>query len=258
MMNLADLQKNWQTFGKTDPFWAILSHDDNKSGKWQVEEFFETGRKEIAAVLSYAASLPVSPGQARALDFGCGAGRLTQALAPHFEEVVGIDIAPSVIELADRYNQFGSKCRYLVNGTDNLAMLSSDSMDFIYSNIVLQHMQPQYSRQYIQEFCRVLAPGGLLIFQIPSEPAALLQHRHRIKRLIPPGLLRLIRSTQGKAVMEMYAIQRQDVIDLVEGHGGRVVDIQPDGSAPGWVGFRYCITKSERIPSQKSDETTKI
>lgn len=243
MMNLTELQKNWQTFGKTDPFWAILSDDGGKGGKWRIEEFFETGRKEIAGVLSYTASLLVSPGRGRALDFGCGVGRLTQALAPHFDQVVGVDIAPSMIELADKYNQFGPKCRYLVNGTDDLAIFPSDSIDLIYSNIVLQHMQPQYSQQYIKEFCRVLAPGGLLIFQIPSEPTTPLRRRQRIKRLMPPVLLRQMRRLKDTAVMEMYAVEREEVVRLVEGNGGRVVDIQPDGSAPGWVGFRYCITK---------------
>ncbi len=242
-MKLIDLQKNWQTFGKTDPFWAILSNNDKKKGKWEIEEFFETGRKEIADVLSYAAALPVSPRREQALDFGCGVGRLTQALAPHFDQVVGIDIAPSMIELADKYNQFGAKCRYLVNDTADLAVLSSDSIDFIYSNIVLQHMQPLYSQQYIKEFCRVLAPNGLLIFQIPSEPTAPLRRRQRIKRLIPPLLLRQLRRFKDTAVIEMYAVERSEVIRLVEEHRGRVVDIQPDDSASGWISFRYCVTK---------------
>lgn len=242
-MKLNDLKRNWQTFGEVDPFWAILSHNSAKSGKWQIEEFFETGRKEIAAVLTYTASLPVSPGRQRALDFGCGAGRLSQALAQYFDQVIGIDIAPSMIALAEQYNQFSSSCRYLVNDTDELAVLPSDSIDFIYSNIVLQHMEPQYSRKYIKEFCRILAPHGLLLFQIPSEPTPRLRQRQFMKRLIPPVLLHKIHRIKNMAIMEMYAIEKREIVHLVEAEGLRIVDIQPDGSAPGWVGFRYCVTK---------------
>ncbi len=242
-MNLSELQKNWQAFGESDPFWAILSHDKGKSGGWEIEEFFETGRQEIAEVLRYAASLPVSPGRVRALDFGCGVGRLAQALAPHFEQVVGIDIAPSMIALAEKHNKFASKCQYLVNDTDDLAVLPSGSIDFIYSNIVLQHMQPQYARNYIKEFCRVLAPQGLLIFQIPSEPTARLRRRQRITHLIPRVIRQQVHRLKDTAVMEMYAIKRGEVVRLVEEQKCQVVDIQPDSRAPSWIGFRYCITK---------------
>lgn len=242
-MNLSDLQKNWQTFGKVDPFWAILSHDSGKSGKWEVDKFFETGREEIADVLKYVESLPVSLKRGLALDFGCGAGRLTQALAPYFQSVTGIDIAPSMIEMANNYNQFGSNCRYVVNDTDRLALFPTDSVDFIYSNIVLQHMQPRYSQNYIKEFCRILVPQGVLIFQIPSEPTPILRRRQRIKRWLPAALIRQVRKIKDTAVMEMYAVKREEVVRLVEGQGLRIVDIQPDGSAPGWVGFRYCATK---------------
>lgn len=57
-----------------------------------------TGIEEINSIIKYLKGLPVEISYKRALDFGCGAGRLTQALAGYFEEVCGIDIAPSMIE----------------------------------------------------------------------------------------------------------------------------------------------------------------
>src|SRR5262249_36530770 len=35
--------------------------------------------------------------------------------------------------------------------------------------LVLQHMRPEYSTSYLREFLRVLAPGGVLVFQLPAE-----------------------------------------------------------------------------------------
>ena len=76
-----------------------------------------------------------------------------------------------MIKLAGEYNSHGDRCRYYVNDSDDLKLLEDNTFDFIYSNIVLQHMKPEYSKRYIREFLRVLAPGGVLVFQIPSEPA---------------------------------------------------------------------------------------
>jgi len=104
------------------------------------------------------------------LDFGCGVGRLTQAFCDYFAECHGVDIAPSMIELADRYNRRGAAARYHCNDRDDLSLFGDGTFCFVYSNLVLQHMEPAYSRKYIREFLRVLQPGGIALFQLPGEP----------------------------------------------------------------------------------------
>jgi SAM-dependent methyltransferase len=145
-----------------------------------------------------ALSFPLRRG--RALDFGCGVGRLTQALSRRFHQCDGVDIAPSMIKLARKYVRpwrrlwsevgrllsgrpqwadcwagvvrvlKGPNCRFVLNASNDLALFGDDTFDFIYSSLVLQHMKPEYSQNYIKEFLRVLAPGGLAVFQIPSRP----------------------------------------------------------------------------------------
>ncbi|HET6573754.1 MAG TPA: methyltransferase domain-containing protein [Fimbriiglobus sp.] len=171
-MELRELQTNWDQFGRTDPMWAILTHADKRGGGWKSDEFFATGRQEIAAVLGYLAGLGLPKARRAALDFGCGLGRLTQALGEQFERVTGVDIAPSMIDGARRHNRHGDRCRYVLNDRDDLSVLPDGSFDLIYSNIVLQHMRPEYSRRYVREFVRLLTPGGAAVFQLPSEPAA--------------------------------------------------------------------------------------
>jgi SAM-dependent methyltransferase len=167
-MELKELEQHWEAFAATDPLWAILTLPGTRNGKWNVRDFFQTGEEEIASILEYAGSLGREIPTKRALDFGCGVGRLTQALCGHFDEAVGVDIADSMIRLAERYNRHGSRCRYLVNKSDDLALFENGSFDFIYSNIVLQHMQPEYSKSYIRDFIRVLTPAGMAVFQLPS------------------------------------------------------------------------------------------
>ncbi len=62
--------------------------------------------------MDYLGDRQISFPKRRALDFGCGVGRLTQALARHFNIVDGVDIAPSMIELANQFNRSGGRCRY--------------------------------------------------------------------------------------------------------------------------------------------------
>lgn len=170
-MELRELQRHWDEFGKTDPLWAILMDPERKGRRWNLAEFFQSGDTEIAGLIAHIKGLERPAKFSLALDFGCGVGRLSQALCRYFDACVGIDIAPSMVELANKYNLYGSRCEYHLNKADDLGSFPADRFDFIYSNIVLQHMEPKYSSRYIQEFVRVMTPGGLAVFQVPSEPA---------------------------------------------------------------------------------------
>lgn len=134
-MNLRDLQKNWEHMGRNDPLWAILSASEKIGSKWDTAEFFALGEQEISDVMKYVESLDADPARRRALDFGCGVGRLTQPLAVYFEKVDGVDIAPSMIELARTYNRHGDRVEYHLNARDDLGIFADGSFDFIYTNI---------------------------------------------------------------------------------------------------------------------------
>jgi hypothetical protein len=43
-MNFPDLKKNWEQFGKEDPFWAILTAHTKKNNQRDKNEFFKTGK----------------------------------------------------------------------------------------------------------------------------------------------------------------------------------------------------------------------
>jgi SAM-dependent methyltransferase len=171
-VDLKTLKRNWDEFGKRDPLWAILTAPHKRNRKWDLDEFFRTGEKEIALVMQSVDSLPLTIRRGKALDFGCGVGRLTQALGGYFDRCIGVDIAPSMLRLAKRHNKLGGRCQYLLNDSSDLRLFKSGTFDFVYSNIVLQHMKPEYGLNYVKEFIRVLAPGGLIVFQLPSEPVA--------------------------------------------------------------------------------------
>lgn len=168
VMELRELQRHWNAFGEQDPLWAILTDPSRKGGRWTPEEFFATGVDEMASVMATARAHGLPTRRRRGLDFGCGVGRLTQALANYCGEVRGLDVAPSMIAHARRFNQFGDRVRYDVQAAPPLASVDSRSIDVVYTGRVLQHIAPQFARVYIAELARVLAPGGFLSFDVPS------------------------------------------------------------------------------------------
>jgi SAM-dependent methyltransferase len=166
---LVKLQQDWDDLAKIDPMWAICSDPAKQQGKWPVTDFFTTGRHQLRNVLETIGSLGVVLSRGVALDFGCGLGRLTQALAEEFDRVYGVDISREMIERAERLNKFGEKCKYVVNPMGHLRIFDDDSFDFIYTDIVLQHMPPGLMLGYIREFIRTLKVEGILVFRVPIQ-----------------------------------------------------------------------------------------
>lgn len=169
-MNLDDLQRHWDAFGVRDPLWAILTDPARKGGRWTPAEFFATGVAEIDALVAEARRLGLPRRRRRALDFGCGVGRLTQALAAHADAVLGLDVAPSMVAHARAFNRHGDRVTYAVQAGPPLATLADRSIDLVVTGRVLQHIAPEYARAYVAELARVLAPGGFLSFDLPSRP----------------------------------------------------------------------------------------
>jgi SAM-dependent methyltransferase len=161
-------QQFWNALARLDPLWAILSDPGKAGGGWRLADFMRSGEREVALLFLQLARLGIAPRMAAALDFGCGVGRLTQALARRFDTVTGIDVSTRMVDLARRLNQYGPRVTYVANERDDLAPIASGTIDFIYSNITLQHIPPDLSQRYLREFLRVLRPGGVAVFQLPS------------------------------------------------------------------------------------------
>lgn len=240
-MSLDDVRSTYEEWGRDDPFYAVLTRRGKEGGKWDPDEFFRTGREEIAEVMEYLAGLDdVDPGSGAALDFGCGVGRLTQALADHFDEVVGVDISSSMVEKAREHNRHGERVEYVVNTRDDLSRFEDGRFDLVYSNKVLQHMPPRYGRRYVRDFFRVLAPGGLALFQMRAgprvEPGTL---RHWLYRLNREHVRHLLQRLAGRPAYEIHYMARTQVEETIVAGGGTVVDVV-DVSGGRGKGFRYC------------------
>ena len=93
------------------------------------------------------------------LDLGCGTGFFTHILAGSFHKVIGFDISKEMLNYAKEKR---SDDIFWLEGDAHKIPLQNDSIDLVYSNLVIQWCEPL--EVVIQEILRVLKPGGLFIF----------------------------------------------------------------------------------------------
>ena len=93
------------------------------------------------------------------LDLGSGTGFFTDVLASSYECVIGLDISIEML----RFSQANRNENITwVEGDAHNIPLQDNSVDLIYSNLVIQWFDPLDVA--IKEILRVLKPGGLFIF----------------------------------------------------------------------------------------------
>jgi ubiquinone/menaquinone biosynthesis C-methylase UbiE len=105
----------------------------------------------------------------RALEIGCGPGRLLKPMSQRFGEVHGVDVSDEMIGIARaRLRSIPHAHAHTGSGAD-LKQFADESFDFIYSYAVFQHI-PEKSVvfSYLAEAARVLRTGGLMRFQVSN------------------------------------------------------------------------------------------
>ena len=260
MTNLTALRKTWDDLAERDALGAILTDPSRSNGRWDIDEFMQTGEDEIDTVLQHLQHIGHWPDlSGKALDFGCGVGRLTQAMARRFASCAGLDISTHMIGVAESLNQH-AHCTYQV-GTGNELPFADGTFSFVYSNIVLQHVPRKYAVGYLREFERVMEPGGVLVFGVqdgfaaPDLASSMVRLRHILR------IRSRLRSSfgQSRGDMQMHLLPERFVRAALR--KSRIVDVQLTNTAAkdfnghlqylneaptrGYVGKQYCAIKSE-------------
>lgn len=251
-MKLRRAARNWDAFAEDDPLWAILTWDEKRGGRWDPDEFFATGVEEVAGVLARVEELrpgwlQSAPSDAhRALDFGCGVGRLSRALAARFDEVHGVDIAPAMVEAGRRFDVAG-EVEFHVHREPDLSLFADGFFRFLYSSITLQHLEPRFIEAYLDEFARVLAPDGVMVFQLPSEPRRP-PNPSRWKHRLGVWGTKVLRRARGlwdrRPVMDMHGLPREAVVARLQGLGLAVWAVDESGLAgEDWNSWVYVASR---------------
>lgn len=128
------------------------------------------------AVLAAFAEHVRCAGAGPVAELGCGPGRVTAHLRDLGLDVFGVDLSPVMIELARTAHP---DLRFEVGSMDALDMEDGELRGIVSWYSVI-HAPPQDVRSYVDEFRRVLAPGGHLLlafFESEGEPVTVFDHK---------------------------------------------------------------------------------
>jgi Methyltransferase domain len=182
----ADLM--WEKFADEDPYTYILTTLRERDP----QIFWQSGER-----LVYTELLPVVQSHGvRALvglELGSGIGRLVLPLARYFQEVIGVDIAPSMVRRATsfaRNNGFSNVSFAAISGPEDFLKRVGNyagSCDFIYSLLVFQHI-PEFSmiEGYLHVIRVLLHRQGLAYLQFDTRPKST---AYRLRARLPDFLL---------------------------------------------------------------------
>ncbi|MET8310442.1 class I SAM-dependent methyltransferase [Micromonospora sp. NPDC005173] len=243
-MNLNDVRRDWTKLGAEDPLWAVLVQPGKRGGRWDVEEFLATGRADVEETTGWLRQFGLPTRWERVLDFGCGVGRLSQALAPYADEVVGVDIAPPMLETARRLDRSAGNIRFVLNDAPDLSHFPDGHFDLVYSALVLQHLPRPAIDHYLAEFLRVLRPGAVAVVGLPTELAR--TPRGIIWQVAPFPLISWAQRhlLNYPAPMKMTVVPHADVVRLMAAHDGEIVGQWRDlPYSDDWVWTRYVIRR---------------
>jgi SAM-dependent methyltransferase len=231
-----------------DPYWGVLTHPEAKHGAWDRSAFLASGEEQIKRIMATGESLGLPRQSEAALDFGCGLGRLTRALSGRFATAYGVDISGPLIEQAQELNRDVENCRFRRLEGDGLSPFTSESIDLVCSLLVLQHQHRRSTVEaYIAEFVRVLRPGGLIVFQMPTFIPLLnrLQPRRRAYTTlrtmgVSPSVLY---NRLGLDPLRMQHMAPERVQVAVTRAGGQVLTVRADDLAGEYPSATYYVAR---------------
>jgi SAM-dependent methyltransferase len=136
---------------------SVASADDVDD----VRERILTGYRDGKPFTPYVPTIDLLPA-ARVLDFGCGLGRNFPYLTSIAGQVVGFDLPPMI-----------ERCRSLperpaVDLTSDWNEVRSSPFDLVFATLVLQHIETDACRTYLEDFAR-MAPATYVLTRVRSD-----------------------------------------------------------------------------------------
>ncbi len=183
--------REWEKWGRQDPYFGVLTDDRYRATNLDAaakEEFFRTGVEHVDAIRDACRRYfgdDLAPD--RALDFGCGTGRVLIPLAAVAGEVVGVDVSESMLAEAAANCAERSITNAVLELSDDALSRLSGPFDLIHSTIVFQHIPPKRGLAILERLLGLLAPGGLGIVHFTYA------REHRGRSPVPSPLARAVR-----------------------------------------------------------------
>jgi SAM-dependent methyltransferase len=183
--------REWKRWDKRDLYFAVLSHPEYRDRR-NMENFFATGENNFARLSEVFRQLaiPLDP-SGKALDYGCGVGRLLRPFGSFFQHTLGIDVSQNMLEEASRNIDLDTAELRLFDGEDLSRCLSDNTFSFIHTRLVFQHIRPKRGFGLIRQLLERLEKNGKAYIQAPMLAKSKMVHLLDQIRCIHPIAFKL-------------------------------------------------------------------
>ncbi len=202
------MRADWNERAREDPYYYVAfgrrDQDDT--------EFLATAADVVRDLEGELKRFPASnPSSARrALEIGCGPGRLMRPMSRHFGEIHGIDVSDEMVaQAAEKLRDIPWAHSHHASGSD-LAQFPSDHFDLVYSYAVFQHIpSAAVVFSYLRETVRVLKPGGFARLQINGLPKTARAYTTWEGVRIPADEVRRFTEEHGVRLLSLTGVETQ-------------------------------------------------
>jgi SAM-dependent methyltransferase len=171
--------KEWELSAKNDALYAIASVKGKRGGKWSLEEFFAKGEVYLSYINEHITNIPRD---SNVLDIGCGGGRISRALAKRFARVTGVDVSPTMIDLAKEICADVHNADFKLGDGVNFP-IPENSIDLVVSFQVFQHVDSPALHLMFKSCYKALRADGVAIIHVPAP--SFRGKIHAFTRLVP-------------------------------------------------------------------------
>ena len=218
---LGKIQEAWAHLGDVRPHFSVIIDKQflpNRIAE-HIDTFWASGEAEATQVIkALARHGSASPSDMQCVEYGCGVGRVTTALARRFRTINAYDISPGHLLHARQRardltltNVFFHEC-----AADRFPELKP--CDLFYSRIVFQHNPPPIIGELIRRSLASLRPGGLALFQVP---VYITDYRFRLAEWL---------SADHPLEMQMHCIPQSKICEIVAEQGCVLLEMREEGS----------------------------
>jgi SAM-dependent methyltransferase len=220
------MRSDWNRRAAEDAYYYVAFARPGQS----TAEFLSSASIILPTLEAELIRLPPSSHR-RALEIGCGPGRLMLPMSRHFDEIHGVDVSDEMILLGRDLLRDTPNATLHVNNGQDLSAFPDEYFDFAYSFVVFQHIPLKaVVLNYLREIRRVLKPGGILLCQLRGLPA----------------------STRGGAQTNTWtgcSFAKPEVVDFSRAHGFQLVAFSGEGTQYMLATFRKPLGPPAAQPS---------
>ena len=161
------MRRFWDRRARENPWFFITNTLDYSDP--DLDRFWASGEEDLDMLLgTLEATLDPSD---EVVEIGCGAGRMSRAIAGRVAQVTAVDVSPRMLEIAREENPQLDNVAWVLGDGTTLEGIPDASADVCLSHIVFQHLpDPRLTLGYVREMGRVLRPGGRALFQVSNAP----------------------------------------------------------------------------------------